>query len=179
MLRTSIEERKHRSSANSNNKKIEVFATFMIRLVLLLAMLVALSSTLSFHPPLDYNNSPIISPLRLSVSHVSVNQFLLSCGVLKKVIKSFYSKANPIQLCNSIAKRIVCVGGLHVSSLEMDFRENKPTVCINSILFFIYLLKEFVYFFICRIIAVVPTTEELKQFGYNQASLNHVLNGVI
>jgi len=41
------------------------------------------------------------------------------------------------------------------------------------------LLKEFVYILILRIIAVVPTTEELKQFGYNQASLNHVLNGVI
>lgn len=27
-------------------------------------------------------------------------------------------------------------------------------------------------------VVVVPTEEELKKFGYNQASLNHVLNGV-
>ena len=29
-----------------------------------------------------------------------------------------------------------------------------------------------------RFVVVVPTEEELKKFGYNKASLNHVLNGV-
>jgi hypothetical protein len=59
----------------------------------------------------------------------------------------------------------------------MDFRKTKPNVCKSFFLNFVERIG-FVFSIGIRFVVVVPTPEELKKFGYNQASLNHVLEGV-